>query len=75
VIRGKFSPTLSSKEKKNAWQHVLTVNAACLWTRRSAEDCEKRWYNVLATHEEIVAYKASMQAAGTFYFSFLNHFI
>jgi hypothetical protein len=77
VIRGKFSPTLTSKEKKNAWQQiVLTVNAAFPRTRRSAEDCEKRWYNVLATtRKEIAAYKESMRATGTFYFSLLNHFI
>ncbi|XDV36821.1 hypothetical protein PO909_006542 [Leuciscus waleckii] len=27
----------------------MTVNVAFPWTRRSAEDWEKSWYNVLAT--------------------------
>lgn len=73
----KIQSDFNKQGKKNAWQQiVLTVNAAFPRTRRSAEDCEKRWYNVLATtRKEIAAYKESMRATGTFYFSLLNHFI
>jgi len=53
--------------QKNAWQQiVLTVNAAFPRTRRSPKDCEKRWYNELATtRKEIAAYKESMRATAT----------
>ncbi len=66
IIRGKFSPTVTSKEKKNA---------AFPRTSRSAEDCEKRWYNVLATsRKEIAAYKESMRATGTIDFNLTKLF-
>ncbi len=47
----------------------MTTNAAFPQTSQSAEDCEKRWYNVLATsRKEIAAYKESMRATGTITF-------
>ncbi len=76
IIRGKFSPTVTSKGKKNACQQIaMTVNAAFPRTSRSAEDCEKRWYNVLATsRKEIAAYKESMRATGTIDFNLTKLF-
>ncbi len=53
----------------------MTINAAFPRTSRSAEDCEKRWYNVLATSlKEIAAYKESMRATGTIDFNLTKLF-
>lgn len=66
VVRDKFGPTITSKEKRKAWKVIASpINAASPRRRRSAEDCEKGWYNVLSTsRKEIAAYKADMQATG-----------
>ncbi len=53
----------------------MTINAAFPRTSRSAEDCEKRRYNVLATsRKEIAAYKESMRATGTIDFNLTKLF-
>ncbi len=54
----------------------MTINAAFPRTSRSAEDCEKRWYNVLATSlKEIAVYKESMRATGTIDFNLTKLFL
>ncbi|XP_030271960.1 uncharacterized protein LOC115581168 [Sparus aurata] len=67
IIKGKFSPTLTSHDKKQAWEDISNqLNTSQTFSHRSPADCEKKWYNVLSkSRSEIAAFKAcSMRTGG-----------
>ncbi|XP_030267612.1 uncharacterized protein LOC115590188 [Sparus aurata] len=67
IIKGKFSPTLTSHDKKQAWEDIGNqLYTSQAFSHLSPADCEKKWYNVLSkSRPEIAAFKAcSMRTGG-----------
>ncbi len=65
IIKGKFSPTLTSHDKK-AWEDIANqLYASQAFCHRSPADCEKKWYNVVSkSRTEIAAFKACSMHTG-----------
>ncbi|XP_064461886.1 uncharacterized protein LOC135372100 [Ornithodoros turicata] len=54
VIRGKFSPSLTKKDKKAAWQQIADVlNARHPTTLRTVAELKKQWDNLCTRHRTI----------------------
>lgn len=72
IIKGKFSPSLTSADKKKAWEDISGVlNASHITCTRSPSDCEKKWYNILSkSRTEIAAFKKNILCTGRLYISF-----
>ncbi|XP_030270432.1 uncharacterized protein LOC115580327 [Sparus aurata] len=67
IIKGKFSTTLTSHDKKQAWEDISNqLNASQTFSHWSPADCEKKWYNGLSkSRSEIAAFKTcSMRTGG-----------
>ncbi|XP_064197166.1 myb/SANT-like DNA-binding domain-containing protein 4 [Anguilla rostrata] len=66
IIKGKFSPTLTSRHKKEVWKQIAdSINASFSSTIRSPQECEKKWYNVLSkAHQEISTVKKATSGTG-----------
>ena len=55
IIKGKLSPTLSTKDKRRAWCEIVTLlNSAFLLLRRTREQAEKKRQNLLTKAKEDV---------------------
>lgn len=53
IIRGKSGNGITSKSKRQAWEEVaLNINTVFPLVYRTNEECEKRWYNILAKAKE-----------------------
>ncbi|KAL0964176.1 hypothetical protein UPYG_G00320240 [Umbra pygmaea] len=66
VIKGKFSSTLTSADKKNAWDEISRyLNTSQISCNPSPSDCEKKWYNILSkSRSEIAAFKSNILRTG-----------
>lgn len=56
IIKGKFSPTLTVKHKKEAWQEITdALNATVPDShRRTKEQVEKKWHNIMSSAKKSI---------------------
>ncbi|XP_076049504.1 uncharacterized protein LOC143030228 [Oratosquilla oratoria] len=66
IINGRFKPSLSHKEKREAWQSITdAINGTNPLTKRTMEDVETKWFSVLSkSRKKISAIKAEYNQSG-----------
>ncbi|KAK4314630.1 hypothetical protein Pmani_014081 [Petrolisthes manimaculis] len=55
IIKGKFSPDLTIKDKREAWQYITnSLNATFPGIHRQREQVEKKWHNLLSKSKKSI---------------------
>lgn len=65
VLRKKLGPNLTSKMKRDAWEKISSQLNASSAIKRSTEEIEKKWNNILSScKSEISNFRKSSTATG-----------
>ncbi|XP_063872027.1 myb/SANT-like DNA-binding domain-containing protein 4 [Scylla paramamosain] len=66
IINGRFKPSLSHKDKREAWQSITdAINGTNPLTKRTVEEVETKWFSVPSKSRKIIsAIKAEYNQSG-----------
>ena len=67
IMKGKFSKTVSSKAKQEAWGAITAViNAANPAVKRTTDEVQKKWYNISSSSkQELSLHRREVSKTGT----------
>ena len=74
VIRGKFGPNLSIKDKKKAWAEIASIQTSAFpWIHTTPCQAEKKWQNLLSEGKRsLSARRRNYGKTGKIYFHYFD---